>query len=219
MMDQITISNNYRSLLQDLHNKQPAQESSTTQNKPSPTEDSARNSRVNSEKADKVNLSNEAREISKLSSTDRKVRAHEAAHVAAGGRYTGHSSFTYKQGPDGRRYAVAGEVSIDTSSVRDNPEATLNKAETVKTAALAPADPSPQDRMVAAKATQMATSARSEIRSSKTEESTATDDNKDVSVNNEPKETDIESVQVQNDDAKPVIHKAKPPGSLVYTVA
>ena len=44
------------------------------------------------------------------------------------------------------------------------------KAERIRSAALAPADPSPQDRAVAAQATQMAANARAEIATEKSEE-------------------------------------------------
>lgn len=100
-------------------------------------------------------------EIQQLQRRDREVRAHEAAHVAAGGTLVRRgASFSYQLGPDDRRYAVGGEVSIDTAKVPGDPEATLAKATQVRRAALAPANPSPQDISVAAKATRMAMEAR-----------------------------------------------------------
>jgi len=105
----------------------------------------------------------EQAEIRQLASIDRKVRAHEQAHSSVGGVYAGAPSFTYKTGPNGVRYAVGGEVSIDVSPVPGNPEATLRKAEQVARAALAPADPSSVDRRVAASASALAAKARFEI--------------------------------------------------------
>ncbi|MCL1826220.1 MAG: hypothetical protein FWG26_09860 [Betaproteobacteria bacterium] len=103
------------------------------------------------------------RQVEELKSTDRAVRAHEAAHMAAGGSLvTSGASFSYETGPDGQRYAVAGEVGIDTSKGR-TPEETLARADQIRAAALAPADPSGQDRAVAAAAAQMAADARAEI--------------------------------------------------------
>jgi len=97
----------------------------------------------------------EQRQVDQLVATDRKVRAHEMAHVSAGGELVqGGASFDYQTGPDGKRYAVGGEVSIDTSKGR-TPEETIPKAQKIRAAALAPADPSPQDNRVAALATQM----------------------------------------------------------------
>ena len=105
----------------------------------------------------------EQRLLQQLQQRDREVRAHEMAHVAAGaGLVTRGASYTYQTGPDGQRYAVGGEVSIDTSPGR-TPEETLAKAEQIRAAALAPADPSPQDRQVAAQATRMAMEARMEL--------------------------------------------------------
>lgn len=99
-----------------------------------------------------------------LQQRDRQVRAHESAHKEAGGPHVaGGVSYTYQTGPDGRQYAVGGEVPIDASRVPDDPEATIDKARTVRRAALAPADPSAADRAVAARASQMESRARGEI--------------------------------------------------------
>lgn len=103
-------------------------------------------------------------ELARLRQRDREVRAHEMAHLAAAGPYAiGGPSYEYQTGPDGQRYAVGGHVNIDTSPVPGDPEATLRKAETVRRAALAPGDPSPQDRRVAAAATSMAMKAQIEL--------------------------------------------------------
>ncbi|MBL8056004.1 MAG: hypothetical protein JNK29_04865 [Anaerolineales bacterium] len=103
----------------------------------------------------------EQAEVEKLKARDREVRAHEQAHQAAGaGLITRGASYSYKSGPDGQQYAVGGEVGIDTSPVRGNPAATIRKAERIRRAALAPAEPSPQDRAVAAEASRMAADAR-----------------------------------------------------------
>ncbi|BCX81100.1 hypothetical protein MIT9_P0678 [Methylomarinovum caldicuralii] len=104
------------------------------------------------------------RQVEQLRQRDREVRAHEMAHLAAAGSYAlGGPTFEYQVGPDGRRYAIGGHVNIDTSPVPGDPEATLRKAETIRRAALAPGDPSPQDRSVAAAAAAMAMKAQIEI--------------------------------------------------------
>ena len=114
--------------------------------------------------ASNVKLSDDAQAtLRQLQATDRKVRAHELAHLAAsGGLATGAPSYTYQKGPDGVNYAVGGEVSIDTSPAK-TPEETIAKAATIIAAALAPTDPSPQDRAVAAAASQLAQQARAEL--------------------------------------------------------
>ncbi|MEM7220185.1 MAG: putative metalloprotease CJM1_0395 family protein [Pseudomonadota bacterium] len=104
------------------------------------------------------------RRINELNARDREVRAHEQAHLAAAGAHArGGIQFSYTRGPDQRLYATGGEVSIDTAPVRGDPQATLQKAQTIRRAALAPAQPSAQDRAVAAQAAQMATEARAEL--------------------------------------------------------
>ena len=107
----------------------------------------------------------EKQQVEDLQTRDREVRSHEMAHVAAGGQYArGGANFEYQTGPDGKRYAVGGEVSIDTSKINNDPQATIQKMQIVKGAALAPAKPSPQDRSVAAQATQKEMQARQELR-------------------------------------------------------
>lgn len=107
----------------------------------------------------------EQREVDALKRRDREVRAHEAAHKAAAGALSsGGPSFSYTTGPDGQRYATSGEVSIDTAAVEGDPDATIRKMQQVRSAALAPASPSAQDRRVAARAAATAQTARSETR-------------------------------------------------------
>ena len=107
-------------------------------------------------------LTPEQQQLSELQQRDRQVKAHELAHKSVGGRYVTGGSFTYQAGPDGRRYAIGGEVTIDSSS-GSTPQETLRKAEMIRAAALAPADPSPQDYRVASQANLQAAKARSEI--------------------------------------------------------
>jgi hypothetical protein len=111
----------------------------------------------------------EKRELEKLKARDREVRAHEAAHKAAAGNLArGGAQFELESGPDGRRYAVGGEVSIDTGKVSGDPQATIEKARTVRRAANAPAQPSSQDRAVAAQASRMEAEARQELTAQET---------------------------------------------------
>jgi SprA-related family len=99
--------------------------------------------------------------VQELRARDAEVRAHEQAHAAAGGAKTSGASYTFETGPDGKRYAVDGEVSIQVSEGR-TPQETIRNAEQARRAALAPRSPSGQDRSVAAKASQMAANARAE---------------------------------------------------------
>ncbi len=103
-------------------------------------------------------------QIQALKDRDREVRNHEQAHLSAAGNIAvGGAHFQYTTGPDGQRYATGGDVSIDISSVSNDPEATLRKAEAIRRAAMAPAQPSAQDYRVASKAAAMAAKASIEL--------------------------------------------------------
>jgi len=101
--------------------------------------------------------------VDELKETDAKVRAHEQAHKSVAGGYAGAIQYETVTGPDGQQYAVAGEVPIDTSPIPDNPQATIQKMDIVIRAALAPADPSPQDFAVARAAQQARAQAQREL--------------------------------------------------------
>jgi len=141
----------------------------------------------------------EIKQIQSLKSRDREVRAHEAAHLAAAGHLAqGGATFSYQRGPDGVRYAVGGEVSIDTAAIQGDPIATLEKAQRIRAAALAPAQPSSQDLNVAAQAAQLAIQARAEINQQRVAPSdeTTSDNKADSSTANNSNDSDrISTVQ------------------------
>lgn len=150
--------------------------STNTPTQPQSTEDSqAQGSEENSEAVDTSTQNNdststtqeeltpqEQQMLRELQSIDTEVRAHEAAHMAAGGSLAGGATYQYTQGPDGRMYATSGEVPISMVS-GDTPEATIRNAQQIQAAAMAPGDPSPQDYQVAASAAQMEGAARMEL--------------------------------------------------------
>lgn len=103
------------------------------------------------------------RELEYLKSTDRAVRAHEQAHLnAAGSLASGPATYVLKRGPDGSNYAIAGEVPLQMKKGQ-TPEETLALARRIQAAALAPAQPSADDRAIAAAAAQMAVEAAAEL--------------------------------------------------------
>ena len=113
---------------------------------------------------DASGLSPQQREVvAELKARDAEVRDHEEAHARVGGQYAGQPSYTYQTGPDGRRYAIGGEVPIDVAPVPGDPGATIAKMQVVKLAALAPAEPSSADRRIAALADAQAREARVEL--------------------------------------------------------
>ena len=105
----------------------------------------------------------EEKQVQELKKRDAEVRAHEQAHAAAGGPYTSAPSYEFTTGPDGKRYATSGEVQIDASPVKGDPEATIRKMDIVIRAALAPAEPSAQDKAVARQAQAQRTQAQAEL--------------------------------------------------------
>jgi len=118
--------------------------------------------------ADETGLTpEEEAQVDKLKERDQEVRAHEQAHALVGGQYAGAPTYDYQTGPDNRQYAVGGEVKIDTAPVPGDPAATIDKMDIVIKAALAPAEPSGQDRAVASQAAQKRTEAQTELNAQK----------------------------------------------------
>ena len=133
--------------------------------------------------------------VQELKVRDREVRAHEQAHKNAAGPYAKGISYHYERGPDGVSYAVSGEVKIDTSEIPGDPQATLEKAQQLIAAALAPAEPSQQDYAVAAEARQMAAIAKSELSQAETVQN-------ETSENNPRQATDAYT-ETENSDEEP----------------
>lgn len=183
------------------------QQQTNTQNNPSQGElfaqDNAEDPSAGKESAEERQKeqqeTTERKEVEDLKTRDREVRAHEQAHAAVGGQHAGSPQYEYENGPDGNRYAVGGEVSIDISA-ENTPEETLRKMQQVKAAAVAPVDPSAQDLQVAREASQKATEAQTEIASENSEEARAAvlanfegqsqDQNQSSQIGREPPELD-----------------------------
>ncbi|EOI4050147.1 putative metalloprotease CJM1_0395 family protein [Campylobacter jejuni] len=134
----------------------------------------------------------EVAQVRELQSIDRNVKAHEAAHQAAGGGLAGAASFTYTRGPDNQMYATAGEVPISMQK-GNTPEETIANARQIAAAAMAPADPSPQDYKVAANAAKMEFEARAEAMKLKAEEEEENKEKDDKNSENSLEKTDKDS--------------------------
>lgn len=135
----------------------------------------------------------------KLAARDREVKAHEQTHSSIGGAHAGAPSFTYTSGPDGRLYATAGEVAIDTSPVENDPRSTLEKAEVIIRAALSVKDPSSADRQVAAEAKSLALQAMAELR---TDSDESEDESSAAPVAAEEKGKQEEVQQLKDEERK-----------------
>ena len=102
--------------------------------------------------------------LSQLKKRDQEVRKHELAHLQKAGIYaSGGPVYDYEEGPDGCSYAVGGHVPVSLAEILGNPKATFEMAKAVKSAALAPDDPSEQDFRVAAMAERLMQKARAEL--------------------------------------------------------
>ena len=143
----------------------------------------------------------EQKQVTELKKRDREVRQHEQAHQAAGGQYASAPSYEYQKGPDGQRYAVGGEVQIDASPIPGDPEATIEKMRIVKAPAPAPAEPSGQDRKVAASADAAAQQARAELAARKREEQQAALEGDRAESSNQPGQPQPANDAVSQSDA------------------
>ncbi len=125
----------------------------------------------------------EQKQIQELAARDREVRSHEQAHAAVAGQYASSPTYSFVRGPDGVSYAVGGSVEVDTSPIPGDPEATLRKAQQLRRAANAPAEPSAQDGRVAAQAAKMELEARAELRAKEAIEAEEQDSLRSEEVN------------------------------------
>ncbi|MGO1246179.1 MAG: putative metalloprotease CJM1_0395 family protein [Oceanisphaera sp.] len=110
-------------------------------------------------------------ELLQLQQRDQEVRVHEQQHASVGGQHTGSARYEYETGPDGKQYVVEGSVSVDLSPIAGDPNATIEKMQQVKAAALAPAEPSSADKNAAARADQLIVEARAELQQANEPES------------------------------------------------
>ncbi len=122
----------------------------------------------------------EQQEVQKLQRVDAEVKAHEQAHkAAAGGLQTSAPSYEYETGPDGEKYAVAGEVQVSYRRSSD-PGKNIQNAQKVRAAALAPADPSAADRAAARQASAEIAQAQAELQQQRAEEANAEKENSET---------------------------------------
>lgn len=122
------------------------------------------------------------KELEELKASDLEVKRHEQAHAAIGGQYASSPSYSYETGPDGKQYAVEGEVQIDIAQIPGDAQATVRKMQQVKAAALAPAEPSSTDRQVAAEASRRMQQAQAELVKQKTEKHQDTQSGEKISL-------------------------------------
>jgi hypothetical protein len=117
----------------------------------------------NQEKGNPEKLSqDEKRLLDDLKARDAEVKTHEAAHQSSAGGLAGAASYTYQQGPDGKMYAIGGEVSISTGGA-STPEEAIANAKKIESSAMAASSPSSQDFSVASSARMMEMKAKQQL--------------------------------------------------------
>jgi SprA family protein len=144
-------------------NQNENQQNNNSQNKAQAEQNTSNTAQGDTQEASETEALAIEQQIASLKKRDLEVKAHESAHASVGGSVTGAPSFSFKRGPDGKNYAVDGEVSVDISKVSGDPQATIAKMQKVYAAALAPQNPSAQDKQVAAQAAKNTAQAQSEI--------------------------------------------------------
>lgn len=131
-------------------------------------------------------------EVEKLKARDTEVRAHEQAHIAAAaGLATSAPVYTFQKGPDGKNYAIGGEVNVSFTEGSD-PKENIAHAEAMAAAALAPADPSSQDLAVASNAEKIITEEKQKLAEQQSKKA-ETSDNSVVTENTDT--SDNEKIQ------------------------
>ena len=165
----------------------------------------------------------EQQKVKEMKERDEEVRVHENAHKSAGGQYAAAPTYTYETGPDGKRYITDGEVSIDIGEEKD-PQDTIEKMQIVKRAAMAPAEPSGQDRKVYQEANQKEAAARQELAEDKKEEAKEKQEkvkealngqsDKSADTNNKSQGTKSNEQIIENSDEIKVPKSASGPKSL-----
>ncbi len=115
----------------------------------------------------------EQKEVERIKRIDREVKRREVAHRAVAGNYArGSISFEYVTGPDGKKYAAEGHITIDARPILNNPKASIRKAQAIRSAKLDSGDAA-LDRSVSAEVAKMEREARIKL---KTERRTESDD-------------------------------------------
>jgi hypothetical protein len=184
---------------EDDSQNQDADKENQDENNPQAQDDNKDSPTTASESSSEEIDQQEQQVIQELKARDIEVRNHERAHAAVGGQHAGAPNYEYQTGPDGKKYAVGGEVSIDVSKTND-PQSTIRKMQTVRAAALAPAEPSAQDRKVAAQASRYIAEAKVEMIESQQDLAYTTNQSESQSGKELKVETD-DSIDAQTDSA------------------
>ena len=133
--------------------------------------------------------------------------AHKAAagSLAAGGPY-----YDLQRGPDGQNYAVGGEVPIRLPETTDYKQA-IKDAQQAERAALAPADPSPDDYAAAAAFRQRALEARAKLSNEERQPASESEEKADAATNEQKSETQSDAENAQSSQDTSQVSPSGPP--------
>ena len=101
--------------------------------------------------------------VDRLRQRDAQVRQEEQAYAGSAGAAAAPIIYTYATGPDGRQYAVGGEVSVRLSNPSGNPVQYAHAAARLSAAANAAVNPSAADLSAAHKGYQAISAALAEV--------------------------------------------------------
>lgn len=87
-------------------------------------------------------------QIDRMQQWEDYVKQHELEHAIIGGSGVGSISYVYSYGPDGKKYVIGGQVSVQIPSGLN--ESTLNKLDKLKRATTAPTNLSTKDMVASA---------------------------------------------------------------------
>lgn len=102
-------------------------------------------------------------QVQRMRVQEREVRRTQVMKAAVGGAFAGDSTYQFALGPDGRRYIVGGDVSLDVSPVENNPRATISKMQRVRAAAGLSVQRTQNDRVATFMSVRTEGSARSQL--------------------------------------------------------
>lgn len=119
-------------------------------------------SSTNSPRDTETKSGNNSNERKQLELSQTQIQRHIESHRAVTTQHSSPPNYQY-QSLDGALYIVSGDVVFDTSAESNNPQATLEKAQLIRMASMAPIDPSLQDRNASQQAMMMVTQAKGEI--------------------------------------------------------
>ncbi len=104
----------------------------------------------------------------RLELSQTQIQRHVESHLAVSTQHSSPPNYRYRPF-DGDLYVVSGDVQFDTSSEPNDPQATLEKAQLIRMASMAPTDPTLQDRNASQQAIMMAAQAKGEINTASVE--------------------------------------------------